>query len=95
MVKPIFQKGNETFMSNYRPISLLPPFSKNFEKLIYTRLYQFCIKSDILSKQQYGFRINSSTEKNTFKLLNTSYNALNNRIMVGGIFCDLKRPLIV
>jgi hypothetical protein len=91
VVKPIFKKGNKTAMSNYRPISLLPPFSKMFEKVIYTRLYQHCIESSILSKQLYSFRINSSTEKATFNLLNTIYNALNNRIMVGGTFCDLKK----
>jgi hypothetical protein len=85
MVKPIFKKGKKTSMSNYRLISLLP-FSKMFEKVIYTRLYQHCIESNILSKQQYGFRINSSTEKATFNLLITIYNALSNRIMVGGIF---------
>jgi hypothetical protein len=93
MVKPIFKKRNKTSMSNYRPISLLPSFPEIFEKVIYeyTRLYQHCIESNILSKQQYGFRINSSTEKATFNLLNTIYNALNNRIMEGGIFCDLKK----
>ena len=91
MVTPIFKKGKKTSMSNYRPISLLPSFSKIFEKVIHTRLYQHCIESNILSKQQYGFRINSSTEKATFNLLNTIYNALNNRIMEGGIFCDLKK----
>jgi hypothetical protein len=91
MVKPIFKKGNKTSMSNYRPISLLPSFSKIFEKVIYTTLYQHCIESNILSQQQYGFRINSSTKKATFNLLHTIYNALNNRIMVGGIFCNLKK----
>jgi hypothetical protein len=91
MVKPIFKKGNKTSMSNYRPISLLPSFSKIFEKVIYTRLYQHCIGSNILSKQQYSFTINSSTEKVTFNLLNTIYNALNNRIIVGGIFRDQKK----
>jgi hypothetical protein len=78
-------------MSTYRPIYLLPSFSKIIEKVIYTRLNQHCIESNILSKQQYGFRINSATEKATFNLLNTISNALNNRIMVGGIFCDLQK----
>jgi len=57
---------------------------------MYTRLYQYCIESSILSKHQYGFRLNSLTEKATFNLLHEIYDALNTRIIVGGIFCDLK-----
>ena len=37
----LFKKGNPEMPSNYRPISLLPIFSKIFEKLMYKRLYRF------------------------------------------------------
>ena len=33
-VIPLFRSGNRNLMSNYRPISILPTLSKNFEKLI-------------------------------------------------------------
>jgi hypothetical protein len=77
-------------MSNYRPPSLLPSFSEIFEKVIHLRLYQHCIEN-ILSNRQYCFRCNSSTEIATFNLLNEIYCALNERKIVGGIFCDLKK----
>jgi hypothetical protein len=35
IVKPIFKKGNKQDISNYRPISILPSFSKVVEKLIF------------------------------------------------------------
>jgi len=61
-VVPI-HKGDSSFeMSNYRPISLLPSFSKIFEKLMYSRLIQFIDKHDILFKNQFGFQKNMSTE---------------------------------
>ena len=34
-VVPVFKQGNQEIRSNFRPISLLPIFSKIFEKLVY------------------------------------------------------------
>lgn len=41
-VKPLFKKGNVSDMGNYRPISLLPAFSKVFEKCMSIRLTTSC-----------------------------------------------------
>ena len=38
-IKPMYKKGDKTLITNYRPISLLPVFSKIFEKVLYKRLY--------------------------------------------------------
>jgi hypothetical protein len=77
--------------SKYRPISLLPNFSKIFEKVIYKRLLFHLNKYNILVKQQFGFRENFSTTLATYDLLDNIYIALNNKSTVGGIFCDLKK----
>jgi len=62
IIKPVHKKGYKLLTTNYRPISLLMSFSKIFEKLIYSRLYKHICANNILTKEQYGFRINSSTE---------------------------------
>ena len=39
--------------------------------------------------EQYGFRPNISNETASYKLINEILVAMNNKMSVGGIFCDL------
>jgi len=90
-IKPIYKKGDKTLITNYRPISLLPVFSKIFEKVLYKRLYYHLTLNNILVKEQFGFGCNSSTEIAIYTLLNNILSSFNNRIIVGGLFCDLQK----
>jgi hypothetical protein len=45
----------------------------------------------ILVKEQYGFTTNLKTGNATYHLTNEILNALNNNLLVGGIFCDLEK----
>ena len=76
-------------ITNFRPFSLLTSFSKVLEKVMYTRLYQHINQHNVLATKQYGFRNKYSTEKASYKLINEILLALNNKLTVGGIFCDL------
>ncbi len=60
-VIPIFKTGNNKIFNNYRPISLLPAFSKLLEKTMAKRLVGFLEHFDILYEHQYGFRKKHST----------------------------------
>ena len=55
-VMPIPKEGDKCNLSSYRPISVLPVFSKVFEKVAYKQLYDYLENNSILHKQQYGFR---------------------------------------
>jgi hypothetical protein len=48
-------------------------------------------KNDILSMEQYVFRKKPTTENTTYKLTSVILNAMNNRLKVGGIFCDIEK----
>ena len=90
VVKPLLKKWGKDNVANYRPISLLTSFSKVFERIIYDRLLKHIETNNILASEQFGFRTSSSTEKASYKLIDI-LNALNNRLMVGGIFCDVQK----
>ena len=85
------KKGKEPIISNFWPISLLTSFSKIFEKVIYDRLYDHITNNNILSQEQFGFRKNLSTDTASSNLINSILLAFNNKITVGGIFCDLTK----
>ena len=61
-VVPIYKSGKKSDVNNYRPISLLSPFSKIFDSLVCERLSGYFLSNDLLHCKQYGFRKNSTTE---------------------------------
>ena len=50
-VIPIYKSGDKQIVNNYRPISLLSPFSKIYENLIFNRFFKFLDKKSILIYQ--------------------------------------------
>ena len=68
-VTPIFKKGEKCSISNYRPISVLPCFSKILERIMNNRLYDYFTVNNILSNKQFGFRAGHSTEHALLKLV--------------------------
>jgi hypothetical protein len=69
----------------------LTSFSKIFEKVIFNRLQHHLNINSILAREQYRFRAKLSTDLATFDLINNILLALNNKLAVGGLFCDLTK----
>jgi hypothetical protein len=44
-----------------------------------------------LAPEEYGFRAHLSTEKAAFLLLDSILTAMNNKQIVGDVFCDLQK----
>ena len=53
---PVYKKGDSKILTDYRPISLLPSFSKILEKIFYKRLYSFFSRFNLFSNSQSGFQ---------------------------------------
>jgi len=88
VVKPLFKKGEKTKLLNYRPISMLSSFAKLLEKVMYKQFQVHLNKHSILAQEHDGFRPDSTTNKAIYKLINETVNALNSKLIVGGIFFD-------
>ena len=92
-IVPIFKSGNKKTLNNYRPISILPAFSKILEKLVCNRLVHFLETHNILYKHQYGFRKGHSTAQPILQLLKDISEA-NDKATKGvtlAIFLDLSK----
>ena len=90
-VIPIFKNGSKSSVNNYRPISILSPINKIFEKIIYSRLIKYIDKYNLLYKYQYGFRKNHSTEHALIELMDQIKLNIGKNKMSCGIFIDLSK----
>ena len=57
-VIPLYKGEDTQLIENYRPISVLPYFSKIFEKVMFTYVIEFLDENNILYEYQFGFRKN-------------------------------------
>ena len=89
---PIYKTNSDELRENYRPVST---FGKIFEKIIYSRLYNYFVSKGILHDKQFGFRKYHSTSY----ALNYSIDKIKQIIEKGdhvlGIFIDLRGPKII
>ena len=60
-VTPLHKKGKKDLKENYRPVSILPIFSKVFDRSMFAQMSSFFDK--FLSKQQCRFGKGYSTQR--------------------------------
>ena len=90
-VIPVYKKGNKSSHNNYRPISILPSFSKIFEKVVVARLLDYITKCSLISDVQYGFRPTYSTELALYQLCHDIHSAIDSKRYQISVFCDLSK----
>ena len=90
-ILPLFKSGSKKEFTNYRPVLILPQFSKILEKLFVKRLDKFINKFDLLDNSQYGFRSGRSTSLALLELTEEITKALDNKKLTIGVYVDLKK----
>ena len=91
LVVPIFKTGEKNKFTNYRPISLLPIFSKILEKLLHNNLTSFLVSNNILTESQFGFRKQRGTYMPVALIIDEITKTIENDRKVLGLFLDLKK----
>jgi hypothetical protein len=91
VVVPVYKNGDKSLIANYRPISLLPGFSRIYEILIYRRLTQHIQCNNIIVPDHFGFRKGLSTDNATYKLIDTVFHAWTSKKCIAGVFHDLSK----
>ena len=90
-VLPLFKSGDKACFTNYRPVSVLPIFSKLLEKMFQKRLLNFVNKKKLLYNGQYGFREKSCTSYAIIDLLDQVTSAIENGKYTIGVCIDLRK----
>ena len=86
MIQWIFSR----LVQNYRPISILPFFSKVFGKIVSKYIIEFMEENELFYKNQFGFRKQHSTSHAIITLIEKVSKALDTGKIVDCVFLDLK-----
>lgn len=90
-VIPIFKKGDRENIKNYRPISLLPIFSKIIEKAISLQISQYFESNKLFNPFQFGFRRGLSTSDAIVEFVNFAIDCFEKGSYQLSMFLDLAK----
>ena len=90
-VIPVFKNGDKENIENYRPISILPVFSKVLERIMYNSLYEYFMNNNLLHKNQFAFQINNSTEHAILQFTRDIAQNFDNGKFTLGVFIELSK----
>ena len=91
VVTPIPKSRNSSSLSNFRPISVLPIFSKVLERIVSNQMIDHFNKYDLFSQRQSGFRCGHSTHDVLLHVSNCFSGAIDRGEYVGAVFLDLAK----
>ena len=90
-VMPVFKKGSQANLSNYRPISLLSVFNKLLEKLMFNWSANFSEKRHLICNKQFGFHSHHLTDHAVLGIIDQVQKAIEDRDHSCGIFLDFSK----
>ena len=86
----MYKSEDRYSINNCRPISILPFFSKMFERLTCNRLLVYVNANNILYQNQIGFREKKSTYMTLLKLIDDISEEIDNKNFSIGFYRPVK-----
>lgn len=90
-VVPIFKKNDRQKVDNYRPVSLLSTLSKVLERIVHSRLYNYCMENKLLTDKNSGFKRQDSTVNQLLHITNKISDAHDQKKDACLIFLDISK----
>ena len=84
---PVYMAGDSSDLTNYRPISVFPCFSKILQRIMYNCLFSYVYQEKILYSKQFGFQSGHLTEHAILQLTNQIHESF----YILGVFIDLSK----
>ena len=90
-VIPVHKIGSKVVWSSFRPISLLSNFNRIFEKILFSRVYKYFEKFNILNCHQYGFPKQHSTNMDIYNILESKIGDRDEGKITCAVYLDLSK----
>ena len=88
-VVPLLKKGDPILAKNYRPVALLPIFSKVVERVVFNQLVQYLDSNNLIHPNHHGSRTGFSTASALIQMYDTWAEEVDKGNMVGVMMVDL------
>ena len=86
---PLHKKNDSTSPQNYRPVAILPLFSKILERAIFLQIVQYMEGNNLLHPSHHGFRKHHNTTTAVIEMIEQWINALDDQRISATVFLDL------
>ena len=87
----VFKSSDTSLLTNYRPRSVIPCFSKMLEKIMCNRLYKHITENNLLYWKQFGFQKAHSLEHAILHLVEKINQSFEKNEFTLGMFVDLSK----
>ena len=86
---PVFKKGDYLDPKNYRPVAILPIFSKILERLVFNQIIEYMNENDLIPPSHHAYRKNHNTTSALVQMYDSWIDNFDRGVYSGVCFLDM------